>query len=146
MRRKNIVKIITVIALSVAMIFSMSAHVVAADVGNNEIMPQWDNIASMYVDMVFYETDSGMEGEVVGTARKQSTASGIRGTVYLFRLVDDEWEYMNEWSGLENIWTLTVGGTFEAESGVTYKAEFWVTAFTDDSDESFDISHIDTCP
>ena len=146
MKLKNILRKVTLFALSFIMIFSMSANVVAADINDGEIMPLWDYIATMSVDIAFYETDSGMEGEVVGLAQKESAASGIRGTVYLFKLVDGEWEYINEWSALETFWSLAVGGTFEAESGVTYKAEFWVTAFTDDSDESFDISHIDTCP
>ncbi len=106
------------------------------------VTPRWVSILSMEVDMVF----DGNEGEALGIATKQSTASKIEGTVYVYKLVGEDWIYVDEWYNSKTRGTLAVGDTFPCESGVTYKAVFVVTAYTGTTPETETVEYIETCP
>ena len=88
----------------------------------------------------------GTEGTVLGTARKQSTADVIVGTVYLYKWNGSYYEYMTEASGSKTVGTLGISIDFEAESGVQYLAVFSVVAYTNDIGEEETIEYLETCP
>jgi hypothetical protein len=88
----------------------------------------------------------GNDGNVSGLASKQSTATTIEGTIYLYKLVDNDWVYVNEWYKGHPRGTLAISGDFACESGVTYKAVFVVTAYTDNIPESETVEYIEQCP
>ena len=91
-------------------------------------------------------TFDGNEGIVTGVARKQATASKIEGTVYVYKLVGNDWIYVDEWYNSKTRGTLAVEGTFYCESGVTYKAVFVVTAYTGTTPETETVEDIRQCP
>ena len=135
-------KIITVIALLLALTTLTSFTVFAADSNDGLVMPLWDSISSVQLDMTFVD---GV-GNVAGIARKQSTATGIEATLYMYKEVDGEWEYIDEqYVGFPR-GSLGITFDFPCESGVTYKAVFVVTAYTGDAAETETFECIETCP
>ena len=108
----------------------------------NAVTPRWIGILSIDLNMGF----DGNVGRVDGIARKQTTASQIEGTVYLYKLVGDDWIYVDEWYDSKTRGTLAIGGDFACESGVAYKAVFVVTAYTGTTPETETVEYIDECP
>ena len=133
--KKFVSALLTILVLSS---FSMCLFAIPTDA----VTPRWVSIFSIDVSMAF----DGVEGEVSGIASKKSTASRIEGTLYLYKLVGDDWIYIDEWYGSKSIGTLAVSGTFDCESEVTYKAVFVVTAYTDNTPESETYEYIKQCP
>ena len=122
---------------------SLSMPAFAAQKPEATVSPRWTSISSMDVDMSFVGTD----GNALGTARKQSTAQSIVGTLYLYKWNGSEYEYITEASGWrETPGTLAVSIDFEAESGVQYLAVWSVIAYTDDIGEDFTAEYLLTCP
>lgn len=126
--------------LMVALLLVLSTNFVV--IQGNAITPRWVSIFSIDLCMSF----DGSDGNVSGVAIKQSTATSIEGTVTLYELVDDEWIYIDEWYNSKSRGTLGVSGDFVCESGVTYKAVFVVTAYTDSTPESETVEYIEQCP
>lgn len=137
--KKNFKKIVSAL-LAGMLLFSCSACLFVTNAG--AVTPRWVSILSMEVNIVF----DGNEGEVLGIASKQSTASKIEGTVYLYKLVGDDWIYVDECYNIKTRGTLAVRDTFTCESGVTYKAVFVVTAYTGTTSETETVEYIDQCP
>lgn len=108
----------------------------------NAVTPRWVSINAIELNMSF----DGSYGNALGTASKQSTATSIEGTLTLYKLVDDDWVYMDEWYNSKTRGTLAVTGDFTCESGVTYKAVFVVTVYTGTTAETETVEHIDECP
>lgn len=131
-----------VVVLVLMMIMSCTAVRIFAASDAPTIQPRWTSIHHMDLDMSF----SGRDGNVSAAASKQSTANLIEGTLYLYKLVDDEWVYMDEWYKSKAIGTLGISGDFVCESGVTYKGVFTVTAYTNGVAETETIEYSETCP
>ena len=129
-----------VVALVLALIIGFSANLFTIEA--NAITPRWTSIYSIDLVMSF----DGSEGNVTGTSSKQSTATRIEGTVFLYELAEDDWIYIGEWYNSRSRGTLAVSGDFTCESGVTYKAVFVVTAYTGSIPETETVEYIDTCP
>lgn len=55
-------------------------------------MQLWTQLLRLTVNMTF----DGNTGDALGIARKQTSASKIEGTVYVYKLVGDEWIYIDE--------------------------------------------------
>ncbi|MBR7151127.1 MAG: hypothetical protein IKD02_02135 [Clostridia bacterium] len=143
MKTKNkTIKVLVATLLSVVMLFGASIGVVAADNRDDGIMPLWTSISTIELDVAF----SGDLGNALGAATKQSTASAIEGTLVLYKWVDNDWEYVDEWYNYRTRGTLIVSGDFTAEPGVTYKAEFTVTAYTGSVGETETVEYSNTCP
>lgn len=140
MMKKNSLKKFTSAFLTAMLLFSCLACLFVTNAG--AVTPRWASILSMEVDMAF----DGNEGDVSGIAMKQSTASKIEGTVYVYKLVGEDWIYVDEWYNSKTRGTLAVGGTFPCQSGVTYKAVFVVTAYTGTTPETETVEHIEICP
>ena len=139
MKKDNLKKIASAF-LAAMLLFSCTACVFVTNA--LAVTPRWASILSIDLVMGF----DGNEGTVTGAASKQSTASQIEGTVYLYKLVGDDWIYIDEWYNIKTRGTLAVGGDFACESGVTYKAVFVVTAYTGTTPETETVEYIEECP
>ena len=141
MKKNNAIKAIISLSLAIIMLCSIPIPAFAAESEETTVTPRWTSIATMDVEMAFV----GNEGDTVGTARKQSTASHIVGTLYLYKKVGSSWVYMDEVSGSKSVGTLSLSIDFVCEKGVQYKAVLTVVAYTNDIGESETISYIETC-
>lgn len=139
MQKKIVMKVVSVcLVVMLLCSFSLCLFVTNASAATM----RWTSILSMEVGMAF----DGNEADVTGIARKQATATKIEGTVYVYKLVGNDWIYVDEWYNSKTRGTLTVEGTFYCESGVKYKAVFVVTAYTGSTPESETVEHIKQCP
>ena len=137
--RKIVQKVVSV-CLAAILVCSFSVCLFATSASAATM--RWASILSMEVDMAF----DGNEADVSGIASKQTTATKIEGTVYVYKLVGDDWIYVDEWYNSKTRGTLHVGGGFPCESGVTYKAVFVVTAYTGSTPESETVEYVKKCP
>ena len=142
MKRNNLIKTIISLSLAIIMACSLSIPTFAAEVPEATVSPRWVSIANMHVDMGFL----GTQGCASGTARKQSTADSIVGTLYLYKWNGSTYEYITEASGWKTVGTLGVSIDFEAESGVQYLAVWSIVAYTDGIGEAFTAEYLETCP
>ena len=128
--------------LLVVLLCSFFVNVSASERSETTVTPRWVSIYSINLNMAFDE----YSGVVTAVATKKSGASLIEGTLYLYKLVNGEWVYMNEWYKSKAIGTLGVSGDFISESGVTYKGVFTVTAYTNGVPETETVEYTKTCP
>lgn len=142
MKRNNLIKTMISLALAIIMICSFSIPTFAAVKPEGTVSPRWTSIANMHISMAF----DGTEGNVAGTARKQSTADVIVGTLFLYKWNGSTYEYMTEVSGRKTVGTLGLSIDFEAESGVQYLAVLTVVAYTNNIGEAETIEYLETCP
>ena len=141
MKRNKMIKAIISLALSILMICSLTIPAFAAQKEDTTIQPRWTSIATMEVCMSFV----GNQGNVVGSARKQSTASHIVGTLYLYKWNGSFYEYMDEVSGSKTVGTLGLEIDFVCEKGVQYKGVLTVVAYTNNEGEYESIYYCETC-
>ena len=142
MKRNNIIKTIISLSLAIIMVCSFSIPVFAAENSEETVSPRWTSISYMHINMAF----DGTAGTALGTARKQSTADVIVGTLYLYKWNGATYEYITEASGSKTVGTLGISIDFEAESGVQYLAIFTVVAYTNNVGEEETIEYLKTCP
>lgn len=138
---KRIKLIFGIATLILAIICTMSVNAFAATRPESSVTPLWDSIQRVSIDIGFYDN----EGSAVATARKQSTSELIEGTLYLYELVDEEWEYIDELYLSKEVGTLAFSIDFTCVEGVTYKAVLTVTAYTNGVGETETFEHIETC-
>lgn len=139
---KKPLKIVLTVLMTVALLIPTSVSAFAAlppDDGKAEL--QWTSIGHINVDIVF----DGSASQASGMARRQSTASSIEGTVTVYKLVGDTWEFVADAYNSTTRVSLGVSVDFEAESGYTYKAEFEVTAYTNGTPESHTATWTEVC-
>ena len=137
---EKIIKKVVPVCLAAILLCSFSVYLFATSVSAATM--RWSSIFSIDLVMGF----DGNEGTVTGIASKQSAASKIEGTVYVYKLVGNDWIYVDEWYNSKTRGTLAVEGTFYCESGVTYKAVFVVTAYTGTTPETETVEDIRQCP
>lgn len=141
----NVRKSVKLIVSAVLLAALMSALCVNIFAGNDLIAPQWNSIVSANVDIEF----DGNVGRVAGVAKKQFTATALDAYLYVYKLVEDEWVYVDGWYDLSFDGMLEMDKTFTGVSGVTYKAEFIVTAYTGGfkkNPETATVERIKVCP
>ncbi len=139
--RKSVKLIVSAILLAVL----MSALCVNIFAGNDMIAPAWNSILSVKVNLKF----DGNEGSALGDATKKSIATAIDAYLYVYKLVEDEWVYVDGWYDLSFDGVLEMDKTFTGVSGVTYKAEFLVPAYTGGfgkNPETTTVERIKVCP
>ena len=139
---KRPLKIVLTVLMTVALLIPTSVSAFAAmppDDGRAEI--QWTSISFMNVDMLL----DGSNSEATGSARRQTTADSIEGTVTVYKLVGDTWEFVTDAYKSTTRVSLVVSAYFEAESGYTYKSEFKVTAYTNGKPESHTATWTEVC-
>lgn len=141
----NVRKSVKLIVSAVLLAALMSALCVNIFAGNDLIAPLWNSIISAAVNLEF----DGNGGHVVGVAKKESTATALDAYLYVYKLVEDEWVYVDGWYDLSFDGVLEMDKTFTGVSGVTYKAEFIVTAYTGGfkkNPETTTVERIKVCP
>ena len=135
-------KALACIFLILTMVCTSSITTFAALPDDNTVEPQWDSISNISVDLGF----SGTEGNAVGVARKQSTATRIEGTLTVYKeLANGEWELVDQVYGSKTVGSLGLGFYFTAEVGVRYKAVFTVTAYTGTTPETETFEYSEVC-
>ena len=135
-------KAIFTVLLAITLLCALPANVFAVSDETVTVTPRWASISSIELDMGFVDG----EGMAIGTARKQSTATFIEGSLFMYKLVNGEWRFIYAWYGNKAVGTLGVEGYFACESGVTYKAIFEVTAYTNSESERETVELIKICP
>lgn len=135
-------KSVLAMMLLVVLLCSFCVNVSAYEGSEITITPRWVSIYSIDLDLAF--DDEG--GTVAAIATKKSDASLIEGRLYLYKLVNGEWVYIDEWYKSKAIGTLGISGNFISESGVTYKGVFTVTAYTNGVPEMETVEYTETCP
>ena len=141
MKRNNAIRVIISLSLVMAMICSLTVPVFAGEAGDTNVQPRWTSIRYMEVGMSFV----GCDGNVTAAATKQSTASHIVGTLYLYKWNGTEYEYMAQVSGSKYVGTLALTIDFVCEVGVQYKGVLTVVAYTDNVGECHTITYYETC-
>lgn len=142
MNARKSVKLIVSAVLLTALMSALCVNIFA---GNDLIAPQWNSIISVKVDIEF----DGNGGYVAGEAIQKPTATAIDAYLYVYKLVEDEWVYVDGWYDLSFDGVLEMDKTFTGVSGATYKAEFIVTAYTGGfkkNPETTTIERIKVCP
>ena len=130
---KKITKIFVCLLLTLMMLCISPIASFAALPEDNTIQPQWTSISSITLDINFDET----LGRATGIARKQSTASKIEASLYVYKQTGpDTWQFLGSNSNSKTVGTLLLSVDFTPEVGATYKAVFAVTAYTDNMPET----------
>lgn len=137
---KNRLLKIFVCLLAALMLFSV--NVFAAEVEQSTVSPRWVSIFNIDLTLTFH----GDIGCVTGSASKMSTASKIEGTLYMYEKVNGQWVCIDQAYKSKTIGSLGISFEFDVESGVEYKAEFVVTAYTNGVPETETVENIKTCP
>ena len=135
-------KAIITVLLAAVLLCSLPASVLAVSNDAPTVSPRWVSIYTIDLDMAFVDG----EGVAAGIARKQSTATFIEGSLFMYKLVNGEWRFIYAWYNNAAVGTLGVEGHFACESGVTYKAIFEVTAYTNSESERHTVEYVETCP
>ncbi|MBR4012738.1 MAG: hypothetical protein IKJ00_00455 [Clostridia bacterium] len=141
MLKKPLNKKIIISLLAIIMLFSCSVNIFAALPTENEIIPLWDNIATVNIGIVF----DGNDGVATVAARKSSNADLIEGTLYLYKWEDNDWQYVDAVYGSKSVGTLCLDIEFVGETGVEYKAVFIVTAHDGQYAETETFEHFKVC-
>ena len=141
MKSNNAIKAIISLSLIAVMICSLTVPVFAAQEEDITVQPRWTSISYMNVNMSFV----GSDGNVTASARKQSTASHIVGTLYLYKWNGSYYEYMDEVSGSKTVGTLALTIDFVCEKGVQYLGILTVVAYTNNVGEQETIEYLETC-
>ena len=126
-------KIITILLTMVLLCSSMIIPSYAAVIEEPEIMPLWDNIEVVTLDIAF----SGTEGNATGGTTKKDGVSSIEGTVVVYEIVDGELVYLNEAYKSTTRYSVGVSCDFPAHVGGEYYAVFTVTAYRNGVGETF---------
>lgn len=119
----------------------MLAVSVSAKVPDGGISPCWIYMDDIYVDIGF----SGSTGTATLWVSKKSTATKLEGTLTVYKMVGDDWVYVDSKSD-SSTRTLSIDFDFDAKSGVKYKAVADVTAYGSGGSETDGDYKIKTCP
>ena len=124
---KNNYAIKAIISLSLALILlcSLSVPVFAAQKEETTAQPRLVGISTMNINMNF----ASNAGQATATARKNSTASRIEGTLRVYKKVGTSWIEIGSASGSKTVGTLALVVDFACEKGVEYKAVWEVCAY-----------------
>lgn len=139
---KSIYKCILSVILCSLLLSVLSVSISANEYGNSSIEPRYNSINTMDCHIAF----NVLDGEAGGIAIKKSSASSVEGTLVVYKQNGNSWIYVDEAYKSVTRGTLGVSVDFVAESGVTYKAEWTVTAYTNGVPETVVIEDIQTCP
>ena len=139
-KHRTIAKTAVSIALSIALLFCFSLNTIAAV--PIEVMPCAEGIHYISVDIDFAADHVGTGS---GTATLSFGATNIVGKLYMYEQMDDDWEYISEWTVRDPQGSLVVNGNFVAHTGDTYKAIFVVTAYVNSQTVTQTVECIKTC-
>ena len=135
--KKKLLKMLSIIIMAALLAIPTSVQA-------EELVPLLDNINTLDVDMGF----DGTAGNVSGGVTRQAGVVRMEGTITLYEKVDNQWSFVDEWSGTTTRKSLGISGDFIAVSGREYKAVMTVTAYRNEGtlEETVTNEIIRTCP
>ena len=107
------------------------------------VMPRWSILLFMDLDIVF---PAEGEGIVSASATGHSNVTSLEGTIRLYEYVNGTWVFMESFSNTSTYRSIVVDGTFETVRGRSYKAYFYITAYSVDDAERSYCKLEKTCP
>jgi len=107
-----------------------------------EITPFWVNIDSITLTITFNGSTSFTRGLIT----RQSGVTLMEGTITLYKYVNSQWVYVNQWSGSSTGNSLIITGYFSCTSGIEYKSVLNVTAYRGSTSETATQTTYKTCP
>ena len=134
-------KVVSVLAL-VALLVCLMAPCVCAT-GSVGVTPRWTGIADVNAFLNFY----GTEGEATLSSTKDSSTTKIEGVVTIYKWVNGQWVYVDSMTKSTTRSTVFIAIVFDGISGVQYKMEAKVTAYSGTTviEEITDVRYA-TCP
>jgi hypothetical protein len=135
---KKIVSVLSLVALVVCL---MAPSVCMAS--SNGITPRWTGVMDVNLAFNFY----GTEGEAAFSSTKDSSTTKLEGVVTIYQWVNGQWVYVDSASKSTTRATLGIGLVIDGISGVRYKMEAKVTAYSGTTviEEITDVRYA-TCP
>ncbi len=116
-------KKLILIVLSVLMLVTVAAPVGAATVDvDNTVQPRWTNTS---VVNAYFACADGL-GYVESSVTAKIGASSVQTDMYLYKLVDDDWEYVDELHVIQYQRNAATSLSFEA-NGEYFRADFTFT-------------------
>ncbi len=134
-------KVISVLSL-VALLVCLMAPCVCATCSEG-ITPRWTGVIDVNAYLDFY----GTEGEATLASSKDSSATKLEGVVTIYKWVNGQWVYVDSASKSTTRSTVGIVVVFDGISGVQYKMEAKVTAYSGTTviEEITDVKYA-TCP
>ena len=134
-------KVISILSL-VALLVCLMAPCVCAT-GSVGVMPRWTGVVDVRAFLDFY----GTEGEATLSSTKGSSATKLEGVVTIYKWVNGQWVYVDSMSKSVTRGTLFIAFVFDGISGVQYKMEVEITAYSGTTviEEITDVKYA-TCP
>ena len=134
-------KMISVLSL-VALLVCLMAPCVCATCSEG-ITPRWTGVIDVNAYLDFY----GTEGEATLASSKDSSATKLEGVVTIYKWVNGQWVYVDSMSKSVTRGTLGIAIVFDGISGVQYKMEVEITAYSGTTviEEITDVRYA-TCP
>lgn len=139
---KKLKKLLVALLAATLMVSALPLSASAAKI-ENEVMPLWDN--AMLVSCGIYYGEDGF-GYAESTVRGKVGTSGITTTIYVYRVVNGEKEYVTELHESTQAGSLISSCQFVAISGESYLAEYTFTVTKNGSDEVITKSDTEICP
>ena len=141
--KKYIWKSVVLVLTAILIILSILSTNVFAEEGQPSVTPRWSILYYMDLDIVF---PAEGEGIVSASATGQSNVTSLEGTIRLYEYVNGTWVFMESFSNTSTYRSIVVDGTFETVRGRSYKAYFYITAYSVDDAERSYCKLEKTCP
>ena len=134
-------KVISILSL-VALLVCLMAPCVCAT-GSVGVTPRWTGVADITLAFNFY----GTEGEATFTSTKDSSTTKLEGVVTIYKWANGQWVYVDSMTKSTTRSTVFISIVFDGISGVQYKMEAKVTAYSGTTviEEITDVRYA-TCP
>ena len=134
-------KVISVLSLVALLVCLLTPCVCAGNADG--IMPRWTGVRDLNAFLDFY----GNEGEASLSSTKDSTATKLEGVITIYKWVNGQWVYVDSMSKSVTRGTLGMIMEFDGISGVQYKMEVEITAYSGTTviEEITDVKYA-TCP
>lgn len=108
----------------------------------NTIVPLWDNINRLTVNITF----DGTAGKASAYVADATYSAEISGTLTVYKQTKAGWLFICRETGESNRGVLSLSANFTGESGAYYKAEFSVTVTKNGVSEPATKVAYKTCP
>lgn len=107
-------------------VFISGASPICSAASPGTITPFWNNVQNINSQFVFYDN----VGECTVSTRKGSNCTSLEGVLTIFELSDGEWVYVDSITSSTTRTTLAMMLEITGESGVEYKMELVIKAYS----------------
>lgn len=119
-------KKVTAIMLFVVCVFMLTTTLPCYASNDIVITPRWNNVSNVYVSLQFY----GDAGEATASMDRGNSVTSLEGTLTIYENDNSEWVYVDSITKSTTRTTLNMLLEFDGTSGVEYKLELAVTAYS----------------